>query len=87
MVQWKRIQLGTMKLRVRSLASISGLRFGRCRGLCCRFRTQLRSCFAVAVARPAAIAPIRPLDWEPPHAAGVALKRQGGKKKTPPPPN
>ena len=26
--------------------------------------------------RPAAIAPIRPLAWEPPYAADVALKRQ-----------
>ena len=26
--------------------------------------------------RPAAVAPIRPLAWEPPHALSVALKRQ-----------
>ena len=31
--------------------------------------------------RPAAIAPIRPLAWEPPYAAGEALKRQKTKKK------
>ena len=31
--------------------------------------------------RPAAIALIRPLAWEPPHATGVALKRQKTKKK------
>ena len=31
--------------------------------------------------RLAVIAPIRPLAWEPPHAAGVALKRQKKKKK------
>ena len=31
--------------------------------------------------RSAAIVPIQPLDWEPPHAAGVALKRQQNKKK------
>ena len=31
--------------------------------------------------RPAATAPIRPLAWEPPHAAGAALKRQKDKKK------
>ena len=30
--------------------------------------------------RPAAMAPIRPLAWEPPYAAGAALKRQ--KKKS-----
>ena len=35
--------------------------------------------------RLAAVAPIQPLPWEPPHAVGVALKRQKdkqtGKKK------
>ena len=28
-----------------------------------------------------ATAPVRPLDWEPPYAAGAALKRQKEKKK------
>ena len=31
--------------------------------------------------RPEATAPIRPLAWEPPCAAGAALKRQKDKKK------
>ena len=31
--------------------------------------------------RPAAVAPIRPLAWEPPYAAGMALRRQKTKKK------
>ena len=31
--------------------------------------------------RQAATAPIRPLAWEPPHAAGVALKGQKTEKK------
>ena len=31
--------------------------------------------------RPAATAPIRPLAWEPPYAAGVALKDQKTKEK------
>ena len=31
--------------------------------------------------RPAAAAPIRPLAWETPYAAGAALKRQKPKKK------
>ena len=30
---------------------------------------------------PAATAPIRPLAWEPPHAVGMAQKRQKTKKK------
>jgi len=31
--------------------------------------------------RPAAVAPIRPLAWEPPYAVGAALKKQETKKK------
>ena len=31
--------------------------------------------------RPAATAPIGPLAWEPPHAAGVALEKSKKKKK------
>ena len=46
------------------------------RELWCRSQKRLGSGMAVAVARPAATAPIRPLAWEPPYAAGVALKRQ-----------
>ena len=34
--QWKLIQLGTIRLQVRSLASISGLRIRGCRELWCR---------------------------------------------------
>ena len=30
--------------------------------------------------RPAAVAPIGPLAWEPPHAAGVALEKEKKKK-------
>ena len=40
-------------------------------------QTWLGSGVAVAVAvAPAAVAPIRPLAWEPPRAVDVALKRQ-----------
>ena len=52
MVQWKQIRLGTMRLRVQSLALLSGLKIWL---------------------RLAATAPIRPLAWEPPPAAGAAL--------------
>ena len=31
--------------------------------------------------RQAAVAPIQPLAWEPPYAAGMALKRKGGGNK------
>ena len=46
------------------LASLSGLRIWHCRKLWCRSQTWLRSQVAVAVAWPAAVALIRPLDWE-----------------------
>ena len=47
--QQKRIQLGTMRLWVRSLALPSGLRIWHCHELWCRSQTQLRSGVAVAV--------------------------------------
>ena len=43
MVQWKRIGVGTMRLQVRSLASLSGLRIWHCRELWCRSQTWLIS--------------------------------------------
>ena len=44
-------------------------------------QTWLRSCIAVVWRRPAAVALIQPLAWEPPNAMGTALKRKGKKKK------
>ena len=52
-----------------------GLRIQSCRELWCRSQTRLGSCVAVAVARPAAATPIRPLAWEPPYATDVALEK------------
>ena len=66
MVQWKQIQLGTMRLPVRSLASLSELRIWCCRELWCRL---------------AAVALIRPIAWELPYALGMALKTKKKKKK------
>ena len=60
MAQRKRIQLGTTRLQVQSLASLSGLRIRRCHELWCR---------------PAAVAPTVPLVWELPYAMGAALKK------------
>jgi len=77
--QW--IQLGTMRLRVRSLASLSGLRIQRCYELWCRSQTHLDLVLLWLWCRLAAAAPIKPLAWEPPYAAGAALKRQKTKKK------
>ena len=83
MAQQKRIPLGTIRLWVRSLALLSGLRTWRCGELWYTYRsqTQLGSGFAMAVARPAAVAPTGPLTWEPPHALGVVLKSKKQKNK------
>ena len=85
MAQQKRIQLGTMRLPVRSLASLSGLRILHCHELWCRSQKQLGSGITVAVAVTVAgsyssALIIRPLAWEPPYAMGAALKRQKTKK-------
>ena len=50
MAQWKQIQLGTMRLKVRSLASLSGLKIQRCLELWYRMKMQLRSGVAVVQA-------------------------------------
>ena len=76
MAQWKRIRLGPMRLQVQSLASLSGLRIRHCHELWCGWQMRLRSGIAMAVGRPAAVAPIRPLAWEPLYAAGAAPKRK-----------
>ena len=64
-----------MRLWLRSLALLSGLTIQHCRELWCRLQMQLGSHVAVSLAT----APIRPLAWEPPYAAGAAqemAKRQ-----------
>ena len=50
MAPWKRIRLGTMRLQVRSLALLSGLRIQCCCELWCRSQIRLGSGIAVAVA-------------------------------------
>ena len=49
-VQWKRIQQGTVRLKVQSLVLLSGLRIWCCCELWCRSQMWLRSRVAVAVA-------------------------------------
>ena len=49
MPQRKRTRLGTMRLRVRFLASLSGLGIQHCHELWCRSQTQLGSGVAVTV--------------------------------------
>ena len=69
-------QLGTMRLRVRSLGQGSGVAVS-C-GVGHRHGSDLALLWLWC--RPAAIAPIRPLAWEPPHAVCAALKREKDKK-------
>ena len=47
--QWKQIQLGTLRLWVQYLASLSRLRIWCCRELWCKSQMQLRSGVAVAM--------------------------------------
>ena len=54
-----------MRLWVRSLALLSGLRIQHCCELWCG---------------PAVIAPIRPLAWESPYAVGAALEKEKRQK-------
>ena len=71
-----RTQLVSMKIEVRCLASLSGLRIWHCResgiGHRCGSDPELLWLWC----RPAATAPIQPLAWEPPYAMRMALKRQ-----------
>ena len=50
MAQWKQIWLVSMRTQVRSLALLSGLNIWCCHELWCRWKTQLGSDMAVAVA-------------------------------------
>ena len=80
MAQQKQNRLGTMRLWFQHLASLSGLRIWHCHELCCGSQMQLRSDATVAVVYPTAVALIGPLAWEPPNAAGMALKSKKRKK-------
>ena len=74
MVQQKRIRLGTARLWVRSLASLSGLRIWHCPELWVGRRHGLDPELLWLWHRPSAAALIQLLAWEPPYATGVALK-------------
>ena len=77
--QWKRIWLVSMRMKVRSLALLSGLcGIAMSCGVGCRCGLDLLLLWLCC--RPTATALIWPLAWEPPYAAGVGLKRQKFKK-------
>ena len=68
-----------MRLWLRSLALLSGLRIWSCHGV--GHRCGLNLALLWLWCRLAETAPIRPLAWEPLYAVGVALKRQKDRKK------
>ena len=73
--QQKRIQLGTTRLQVPSLASLSGLRIQHCRELWYRSQMSLGSDVAVSVVQASRYSSDwTPSTWEPPFAMGVPLK-------------
>ena len=84
--KWKLIWLVSMRTQVWSLVLLCGLRIWCCYELWCRSQMRLRSSHSLWLwCRPAAMAPIWPLAWEPPYALGAALKRwkdrQEGRKE------
>ena len=76
MAQRKQIQLGMgsrLRVRVRSLASLSGLRIQCYHGLWCVGHKRGSDLTLLWLwRRPAAVALIGPLVWESPYASGVA---------------
>ena len=74
MAQWNRIRLGTMRFRVQSLASLSGLRTQHRHDLWCRSQMRLGSGTAVALA---VTAPIRLLP-----SLGTSICHGCGPKRT-----
>ena len=74
MVQRKQSRLGAMRLRVQSLALLSGLRIRCCYELWCRSQMRLGSYVAVCSC---GVALIGPLAWEPSY---MALKSKKKKK-------
>ena len=70
-----------MRTWVQPLASLSGLRVRRCRELRCRSWYGSDLVLPWLWHRPAAVAPIGPLAWGPPSAAGLALKSKNNNNK------
>ena len=73
---------GFMRLWVQSLASLSGLRILCCRELSCGVGGRPGSDPALLWPwhRPAAVALLRPLAWEPPYGVGAVLESKKKKK-------
>ena len=65
-----------MRMQIRSLALLSGLRIWRCWELLCALQTWLGSGIAVAVAVAGSCSTNSTPAWETPYAMGVALKKK-----------
>ena len=76
MAQRLTIRLGTMRLQVQSLASLSELRIWRCCGLWCRLEMRLGSRIAMAVASAGSCGSESTPAWELPCAVDSALKKK-----------
>ena len=71
----------SMRMQVRSLASLSGLRIQSCRELWYRSQTWPGSLLLWLWHRPAAVVPILPLAWELPSAKGMPHPQKKKKKR------
>ena len=71
-----------LRMQVRSLALLRGLRIQCCNELWCRSQTWLGSCLLWLWRRLAATALIQHLAWELPYAMGVALKKAYTQRRT-----
>ena len=70
-----------MRLQVRSLALLSGLRIRHCHSCGVGHRHCSDAALLWLWRRPVATALIGPLAWETPHAVGAALEKTKRKKK------
>ena len=68
-------------MQVRSLASLSGLRIQSCTSSGVGHRSGSDPELLWLWRRPTAVAPIRPLAWERPYAAGAAVKTKTKQNK------
>ena len=81
MAQQKQIRLGNMRLCVPPLASLSEMRIQHCRGCSIGCRRSLDLTLPWLWCKLAAIAPIRPLAWEPPCVMGAAQEMAKSQKE------
>ena len=75
-VQWKQIQLVSMRMQVQSLGSLSGLRISIAVSCGVGCRHSLDPALLWLWHRLAAAAPIQPLAWELSYAPSMALKSE-----------